>query len=207
MLAVLLNFFADADRAVTLAVNGGHSPWLDWLMALLTEKRTWVPFYIALAGWLFYKFRLRAVLFLAAVGLAIALADQFSSALLKPWVARLRPCHEPSLAPLLHLPVGCGGQFGFVSSHAANTLGLVFLFWLQFGRAHTVARWVWPLAFAWAVAVSYSRIYLGAHYLTDVICGGAVGVAASWLVYRLYALLASRTPLQPYFIPPGQTRY
>jgi undecaprenyl-diphosphatase len=70
---------------------------------------------------------------LVAILFCILISDQVCSGLLKPWVARLRPCHEPSLASLIHLVGGCGGQFGFCSSHAASFTLAVF-FYLQYGK-------------------------------------------------------------------------
>lgn len=177
-------FLQNLDRQVTLAVNGAHSPALDALMVFASDREVWFPVYALLIGVLIYWFRRRAWLLLGLLIGAVALADRITSGLFKPYFARPRPCHEPDLTALLHLPAGCGGQFGFLSSHAANSIALaVFLTLVLPARQ----RWVKIGAFVWAFLLCYSRIYLGAHYLTDVLGGGLVGGLLGWgaaLVFR-----------------------
>jgi len=92
---------------------------------------------------------------------------------------RFRPCHHPGLKDLLHLADGCGGKFGFVSSHAANTMGLAVLVSLILkNRAITVSM------LAFALVNGYSRIYLGKHFVFDVIGGFLLGALIAYGVYR-----------------------
>jgi undecaprenyl-diphosphatase len=116
--------------------------------------------------------------------LAVTLADQFSVQLFKNIVQRLRPCHEPSLVGLVHLVNGeCGGQYGFVSSHATNSFNVALLSLLFIKK-----RWFTISIILWAIVVGYSRIYLGVHYPGDVICGSLLGALIGWSIYRLYVL-------------------
>ncbi|MDO7873881.1 phosphatase PAP2 family protein [Hymenobacter sp. ASUV-10] len=177
------------DRRVTMAVNGAHSPALDTLMVFASDREVWFPLYALLIGALIYWFRRRSLLLLGLLITAIALADRITSGLFKPYFARPRPCHEPDLMALLHLPAGCGGQFGFLSSHAANSIALaVFLMLVLPARQ----RWVKIAAFGWAVLLCYSRIYLGAHYLTDVLGGGLVGGLLGWGAAVAFRRLTAR---------------
>ena len=117
----------------------------------------------------------------------IAVSDQMSSTVIKNSVMRLRPCHDPAVAPQLHLVNGyCGGQYGFVSSHASNSFALVSFLVFLFRKERIKLQWV---VLSWAILVSLSRIYLGAHYPTDIICGALLGViigAAAQKTFRLY---------------------
>ena len=114
------------------------------------------------------------VLTLAA---AVAISDQTASALLKPLTLRLRPCHEPALQNLIHPVLECGGQYGFASSHAANTFALATGVWLLVGKQHPWVKWL----YLWAFLVAYSRIYVGAHYPLDILAGTGIGVLAAQL--------------------------
>jgi undecaprenyl-diphosphatase len=178
------------DRAALLAVNRAHFPALDTVMVLASNRLVWFPVYAVLIGWLIYHFRRRVWLLLPLVIAAVALADSITSRLFKPFFGRPRPCHDAALFAQLHLPDGCGGQFGFLSSHAANSMALaVFLaVVLPAGRFKALKI----VLFSWAVLLSYSRMYLGAHYLTDVLGGGAIGALLGWGAALLYQQLAPR---------------
>jgi undecaprenyl-diphosphatase len=95
-------------------------------------------------------------------------------------VERPRPSYVVALSRYLHLPTGTGGEFGFVSSHAANAFALTVLTGLV-----SRSRRLWIALLIWAVITSYSRIYVGVHYPFDVICGGALGALIAWIIYGI----------------------
>ena len=176
----------DTDLFVWL--NGRYTPWLDPIMVWMTERNSWFPAYALLIGWLIYAHRRRAAGMLLTLTAAVALGDQLSSSVFKPLTLRLRPCHVPALQKLIHPLLDCGGQYGFVSSHAANTFALATGLWLLIGQQHPWLRWL----FLWAALVSYSRIYVGAHYPLDVLAGSGVGVLAAGVCVAVYRVLRVR---------------
>ena len=188
-----LDFLRDLDHRLLLAVNGAHWPALDALMTFASDRRVWLPFYAGLLAWLIGHFRRRAWRLLPLLGAAVALADSLTSRLFKPFFGRPRPCHAPDLAARLHLPDGCGGQFGFLSSHAANSFALaVFLLLvLPTGRFRALKIGV----FLWAGWLSYSRVYLAAHYPSDVLGGAAVGALLAAGAAALFRRWARVSPL------------
>ena len=181
------------DREILLFINGLHNPWLDSLMVLISGKLTWVPVYVAVLVLLFKKLGWRnALVSVLVCVLVVVAADQLSSSLLKPLVGRLRPCHEPGLDGLLHLVDGkCGGQFGFVSSHASNFAGMGIFIWAVLFRNSKSKLALAMIPFA---LVGYSRIYLGVHYPLDVVCGGALGIAAGLSGAAVYRLVSAQLP-------------
>ena len=180
----VLDTITALDRQLLLAVNRAHSPGLDAVMVFASNRLVWFPAYALLIGWLIYQFRWRALLLLPLVVAAVGLADSITSRLFKPFFGRPRPCHDGRLVGLLHLPDGCGGMFGFLSSHAANSVALaVFLaLVLPAGRFRPLK---WGVA-AWALLLSYSRMYLAAHYPADVLGGALVGALLAWLAAALF---------------------
>ncbi|MDQ2793037.1 MAG: phosphatase PAP2 family protein [Bacteroidota bacterium] len=186
----MLEAIQQLDRQLLLAINHAHSPLLDAVMVFASNRLVWFPVYAVLIGWLVYHFRRRALLLLPLVVAAVGLADSITSRLFKPFFGRPRPCHNGRLEGLLHLPDGCGGLFGFLSSHAANSVALaVFLVVvLPAGRFRGLKSGV----FAWAFLLSYSRVYLGAHYPTDILGGAAVGALLGGLAARAYQHWAAR---------------
>ena len=173
-----VSFFTAFDHALLLRINEAHTPVLDRVMVFASDRRVWFPFYALLLGWLVWHFRRRAWVAVPALIAAVALADSLTSRVLKPLAHRPRPCHAPDLAARLHLPDGCGGQFGFLSSHAANSVALAVFLLLALppGRYKPLKMGV----VAWAALLSYSRIYLGAHYPADVLGGALVGALLAW---------------------------
>ena len=188
-----LPFLTDLDHQLLLAINRAHTPALDRLMVFASDRYVWFPAYLVLILWLIDVFRRQAWQLLPLLVGAVALADSITSKLFKPFFARLRPCHAPGLLGKLHLPDGCGGQFGFLSSHAANSFALaVFLLLVLPGSRFRALK---ITAFGWAAMLSYSRMYLAAHYPSDVLGGALIGVGLGWgaaWVFRRWAPLAVR---------------
>ncbi|MFD1872613.1 phosphatase PAP2 family protein [Hymenobacter bucti] len=177
-LGTLFHSLTDFDHQLLLAINHAHTPALDRFMVFASDRYVWFPAYLLLILWLIDIFRHRAWQLLPLLVGAVALADSIASKLFKPFFGRLRPCHAPGLMGQLHLPDGCGGQFGFLSSHAANSFALaVFILLVLPGSRFGALR---VAAFTWAILLSYSRIYLAAHYPSDVLGGALVGASLGW---------------------------
>ncbi len=171
------------DQQVFLFLNSLNSPFWDKVMYTISQIVVWVPLYLAIILYLGFRYKKKLLVIFLFMILAVTFTDQ-TALLIKNTVERLRPCHEPSLEGLVHLVKGrCGGKFGFVSSHAANSFNVALLS-LMFIRR----RWYSISIIIWAALVGYSRIYLGVHYPGDVLCGSILGAFTGWGVYRLFDL-------------------
>lgn len=179
----MIDRLIEIDKSWLLAINGVHNAAMDQVMWYISQAWVWIPLYAVLIGLLIWKFGWkRALLYTVALVAAVGLSDWISSGWIKHWVCRPRPTHEPTLEGLVHIVNGyIGGQYGFVSSHAANTMSLAVLFGLIWNK---ISRQGWWLMIYVAVNC-YSRIYLGVHYPGDIIGGLIVGTIIALLVYGL----------------------
>ena len=170
------------DKEIFLAINGWHSPFFDAVMFLFSCKLFWAPLYMLFIYLVFREYGKKGFLVTGIAVLLIVLSDQSSVELFKETFQRLRPCHNPDLSGIVHLVNNkCGGTYGFVSSHAANTFaGGAFIMFL-IGKRY---QWLWYVVIPWLLLVGYSRIYLGVHYPADVIAGAALGAFLGVIMSR-----------------------
>jgi undecaprenyl-diphosphatase len=171
------------DTKLFFFFNGNHTAFMDSVMAAVGDKYTWIPFYLVLFFFVWRRTKRRAWQVALAVGVLIALSDQISVHLFKETFQRYRPCHNLLLKDKVHVLNGyCGGLYGFVSSHAANTFALT-TFLIFFFRNKYFALFM----YLWAAFVSYSRVYAGVHYPFDIVGGMVLGIFLGAFVYKFYA--------------------
>lgn len=185
------------DRSIVLAINGMNSPLMDELMWIISGRLIWIPLYLFLL-FLFYKiYGLKKMfLFLICAIVTVALTDLISVHLFKNVFERYRPSHHALLTEKLHFytldngDLYKGGQFGFVSSHASNFLAIATFSLLAIRNNY---RFLLPLLTISGILILYSRIYLGVHYLSDVLVGAALGFTVAYLMYRfVFSVLIKR---------------
>ena len=184
-----LEEFKGFDDYVLTLMNGSLSLFWDGVILVMTSTQIWIPLAVVLFYVLLKNNSPRMFfLTLLAVALTILLCDQISSGICKPFFERFRPTNDPMKMFTIDIVNGYrGGRYGFVSSHAANTFGLcVFLSLLFKRKAFTFS------ILLWAILNSYSRIYLGVHYPSDVCCGALIGSLIGYLVYLCYKMISHR---------------
>lgn len=169
----------DWDTSLFHAINGlvGRSAALDAIMVYVAHQQNLVvPGLVAIGFWVWRRHR-EALWGIPALALLIALAD-FLGARIKELVARPRPCHVLENVDTL---IGCGGHFSLPSNHALNTAAAAAFFQALYPRSGWIS---WPIV----AVVGISRVYLGAHYVSDVLAGWVIGVtlggSAAFLLLR-----------------------
>ena len=172
------------DQKLFLLLNGWNSIYADRMMSVITNPWAWVPVFLITLLYLIKHYNKKQILWIIG-GLAFAsiLSEHFVSTFLKPFIGRVRPCHDDSLSVLVHTVVGCGGRYAWPSAHAANTFMMAGFIILMLNLKPK--DWLfWGLC-VYAMTVSYSRVYVGVHYPMDILSGAVIGLCVAYAVHKL----------------------
>lgn len=191
----MLEYLDSIDRLLLLFLNSHHSALFDVVFWHISKNIVWIPLYLFIVYVLFRRLGFKqALIVLVMVVLSVALADLTSVHCFKNVFCRYRPTHNPAIEHLVHIVRDYrGGNYGFISSHAANTMAAAVCLALFVAR-----RWFWLIMITWALLVGYSRIYLGVHYPFDVLTGYAVGALIAYGIFRLYCFISLKIDFLPH---------
>ena len=183
------------DKQLLLAVNGSDSVFLDYVVLMLTNAKTWIPLYLGLFYVVVKSYRCNVkqiLMVLAAAGLCVLLAGTIDDEIVKPLVARWRPTHDPQIGSLVDVVNGYrGGNYGFFSAHASNTFSLALFFSLLMRN-----RLFMCFIISWSLVNCWTRLYLGVHYPGDILVGLCWGAIVGYSVYRLYCKVTIPTQFE-----------
>lgn len=174
----------DMDMQVLSLFNGSDNIMLDQMVQILTSGLTWIPLYVML---FFVVMRNNETMGQIAlvVGSAIfcvLFADGLVDGIIKQLAERWRPSNDPTFKYMVQVvddirPKG----YSFCSAHAANTMSLAVFFSLLIrSKMLTITLVIWSLINCW------TRLYLGVHYPSDILCGMIIGIIVGILVFLLY---------------------
>ena len=181
-----------ADTDLFLWINQHHCTVADWVLWVASQNWSWAI--VLILAILFTTLRhepRKWWVVLIGIALCFLLADR-TSVFIKYLVCRPRPCHALEGVRMFH--TACGGDYGFVSSHAANVFALAMFLTLRYRKSCKTkgCHYLFPLfIFIWAAVVGYSRPYLGKHYPGDVICGALLGLLLGLLVHLIIQLIGT----------------
>ena len=169
----MLEYFLQLDRsAICFLADEFHNALLDVLMPLLRNMNTWIPLYVLGAVGMIYRFKKLGLWWLFALVLIVSVTDLTGNYVFKKNFQRLRPCNVTELTGEIKVLVNCGSGYSFISNHAANHFAIASFVGAILTRRYR--RWKY-LAFFWAAAIAFAQVYVGVHYLSDVIVGALVG--------------------------------
>ena len=193
-----MDFIIDLDKSLFIFLNSLGSEFFDNFWLYISAKDTWIWLFLfslillltgkkenfIQIGFSYYDIKptyINWFYFLLGIILLIVFTDQ-SSNMFKDYFQRLRPCHDPDLLNLFRtVKESCGGLYSFFSAHAANSFAFATFIFFMTKKSY---RNLSSLLFAWALIVSYSRIYIGVHFPLDIIFGAVYGIIAGFLFFK-----------------------
>ncbi|MCW3804722.1 phosphatase PAP2 family protein [Plebeiibacterium marinum] len=190
------------DSGLLQLLNYYHTDFWDNAFWMISSTLIWIPLYLMLIYGIIRSQKGQSWITILSVIALVVLCDQISTEVFKHGVQRFRPTHDPLLKDFVKIVNGYrGGKYGFVSSHATNTMGLaVFTSLLFRNKAYSF------FIFTWALVIAYSRVYLGVHYPGDVLGGMLLGSILGYAVYKLYTIIIPRFVRLTYFNKKGLSR-
>ncbi|MEI7933471.1 MAG: phosphatase PAP2 family protein [Chlorobiaceae bacterium] len=168
-------------------------PAADDLMVFLTRVKLSGHIIVLAALFMIIRRGKSAFLVIILALIALGMADMVASGILKPLVQRIRPCFALDHVRLL---VSQPRSYSFASSHAANAAAVATVIWIFFHRGVLVEKLFTIIMILYALAISWSRVYVGVHYPGDVIAGMMIGVCSAMLVY-LFSSWVLKNIIQP----------
>ena len=191
------------DQTITLWLNGLHCPFTDGMWLLFSNRTVWIPLYLLGAGLMIWRCGWKKGLAMVLLtALAILCMDQFAN-LIKNWVARPRPCNDAFMNAMGHrLLEGRSRSYSFFSAHAANAIAFAICsaHALHPGTKRAKAKngrdtlsTVYAVIISiWAAMVGLSRVFVGKHYLGDVLVGFIAGGIIAFALTRLFDACAAK---------------
>lgn len=172
------------DVELFLSIHRGLSnSFFDWLMPLVRNRFFWSPLYLFIVIFCIKNYKKQGYYMIGGVLATFALGDLIASKLIKPFIARVRPCNDLSLVDEIIRRVPCGSGYSFPSAHATNHFAIaVFLICLFYNQWKPIL----PIGLFWAFLVSFAQVYVGVHYPIDTMFGALLGTSIGFFTYFIY---------------------
>ena len=182
------------DQKITLEINSWNSSFTDPIWQFFSDIPVWIPMYVLIVAGLIWRLGWKKGLIMTLAATAtFGFCDQFSN-FIKDLVCRVRPLNDAfMLENGLNVLEGATRSFSFFSAHSANSFGLATCTYIGFRLDKRLnykgyAAWM----FFWATMVALSRIFVGKHYMGDILVGALIGAAAGLTFASIGKLIISR---------------
>lgn len=182
------------DQNLTLEINSWDSPVTDPVWQFFSDIPVWIPMYGLIVGCLIWRLGWKKGLIMTlAAAATFGFCDQFSN-IIKDLVGRIRPLNDAyMLENGLNVLEGASRSFSFFSAHSANAFGLATSTLIGFRldkRLKYKGYAVWM--YFWATMVAFSRIFVGKHYLGDILAGALIGAIAGFAFASIARIIITR---------------
>jgi undecaprenyl-diphosphatase len=183
----MLEKIISLDKKILVFLNGLGSQTYDPLWLFLTKQINWLPFFLFLLYLVFKKLGTKQTLIIVLFVAILLTVNNTITELFKAHFQRLRPCNDPEIKDIIR-NIKPSSSFSFFSGHSSNTMAVFVFLYAIFKEKYKYFGFLilWPFIFA------YSRVYLGLHFPTDILCGYTCGLIMGFLFYKAYQLFQKK---------------
>jgi undecaprenyl-diphosphatase len=169
------------DKKLLVYLNNLGSEKYDWLWLIITKQAYWTPLFLFLLYLVYKKLGARQTLIVVFFVAVLLTINNTITEAFKAYFERLRPCNDLEIKDIIR-NIKPSISFSFFSGHSSNTMAVALFLYVLLKKHYRYFGliFIWPLVFA------YSRIYLGLHFPTDILCGYACGLIMGTITFKMY---------------------
>lgn len=168
------------DNKIIIYLNSLGSSTFDVFWLFVTNPLNWILLFILAIYLIFRNYSFKKALVLIVTGIITCIATLILVELIKRNIARFRPINNNEIKHLLRT-VTKANNYSFVSGHSAFSMAFSYYIFkvLKYKTKYIQLIFVFPILFA------YSRLYLGVHFLTDILSGLFLGYLIAYFGYKI----------------------
>ncbi len=172
------------DKQLLVFLNSFGSEAFDPFWLFITKQANWTPFFLFLIYLVYKRLGTKQTLVVVLFVAVLLTINNGITEAFKAHFERLRPCNDLDIKDIIR-NVKPSATFSFFSGHSSNTMAVFVFLYLIFRKHYKY----FGLVILWPFVFSYSRIYLGLHFPTDILAGYSCGIIMGFLTFKLYQFI------------------
>lgn len=183
--------FPQWDTDLFVYLNSNHVAWLDPIMITISSLPFWIVSFAVFFALMIYKNK-RLGSFAALFSLFGVGGTSLINNIVKAIMMRPRPGSTESIKNFIYVLEDHAGTYSFFSGHTCTSVFVATFVSLYFKNTYYTIG-----AFAWALLIMYSRIYVGMHFPLDLLVGFLFGLLTGCVTYYIYNYCLSKYLIKP----------